>query len=183
MKKTEIRIGHQVILLEDSYCFDIPESPRPLSEKVEFETEMVPCSKNSKSDVDTSCSDEKQEKENKKNVVKNIVKAFDAWVSASDVARKFESAASFQNIRKRLQRMITRIKYNNRLVNSIVACENLRELFEEFLQQEASSWLEKSKIKDKLAHTNAIDAYLKNCSTLQSLVFRSRSSRHHADDC
>jgi hypothetical protein len=113
-------------------------------------------------------------------VVKNIVKSFENWLGSQAASEQFGESCSLHNIRKCLHRMITKIKFNNRLVNSMVENQNIHGLFEQFLSTEARSWLEQSKIKDRTSHMEAIELYLRSCSTHTLLVSRAKAS-HHGD--
>lgn len=131
-KKTEIRIGHQLIVLEDSYLFeDLLGSPKePLSKpEVEIET-TASVSDQKPKDIDEQSPEEQEEKRDRKNVVKNIIKAFESWIRqelTTDKSR--ENFLPLQNCRKALERMIAKIKFNNRLINSVLNNFNLACLF------------------------------------------------------
>lgn len=104
-------------------------------------------------EVDEASEEEQGEKRDRKNVVKNIVKAFESWIREELTLEKSkESILPLQNCRKALERMIAKIKFNNRLINSVLNNPNLTVLFERFLKEEALIWLENSKIKDRTSH-------------------------------
>jgi cellulose biosynthesis protein BcsQ len=96
-----------------------------------------------------------------KNVVKNIVKAFESWLRQELSQEIYRENTSLQNSRKTLERMVAKVKFNNRLINNLIKNQNLNSMFERFLRDHASEWLEQSKIKDRVSHKEAIEAFLK----------------------
>lgn len=95
-------------------------------------------------------------------MVKNIIKAFESWLR---VISEQEGNPEYTNSRKLLNRMITKVKFNNQLINEILANANLNSAFEEFLDTEATNWLNSSKIRDRLSHQETIDLYRRSCSS------------------
>lgn len=162
-KKTEIRIGHQLIILEDSYQFEnlpslLPETPT--KPEIELETSASIEDHRFKHIEETS-TEENCEKRDRKNVVKNIVKAFESWLRQELSQEIYRENTSLQNSRKTLERMVAKVKFNNRLINNLIKNQNLNSMFERFLRDHASEWLEQSKIKDRVSHKEAIEAFLK----------------------
>jgi hypothetical protein len=99
----------------------------------------------------------------RKNVVKNIVKAFHLWLKVELTDEKSKETITIHNKLKTLSRMMTKTKFNNRLINSIASNISLNPMFERFLSTETDKWLDSSKIYDKVAHKVAIQLYLNIC--------------------
>lgn len=160
-KRTEILIGHRLIVLEDSYVFsDRQFLPETLS-KTCTDTETNASSSSSKNkDDDSDMGGLDGCRRDKKNVVKNIVKAFECWLKTT---AEDQDNAAYADCRKVLLKMMNKIKFNNQLINGILANSALNSTFEEFLKAEASSWLNNSKIKDRLSHQETIELYLRSC--------------------
>lgn len=83
-------------------------------------------------------------KNDKKNIVKNVINAYLKYLRAI----KEEGKETEQQINL-LKDLINAKKYNNQLVTSIITEESLRNYFKRFLVEEANAWLERSKIKNK----------------------------------
>lgn len=80
-------------------------------------------------------------KRDKKNVVKNIVKAFECWLRERLAEGEFKGDTAFHNTKKVLDRMILKVKFNKRLITCIKKNDSLNKLFERFLRHEATLWL------------------------------------------
>lgn len=130
-KKTEIRIGHQLIVLEDSYQFE--DFQQPLEEaaikpEIELDTNASLEDQKFKPAEETS-TEEQLEKRDRKNVVKNIVKAFESWLRQELSQEKYRDQTSLHNSRKTLERMVVKVKFNNRLINNLINNSNLNNMF------------------------------------------------------
>ena len=78
--------------------------------------------------------------------------------------------------------MVTKVRFNNRLVNSILANQGLRPLFEEYLETSAEEWLSQSKIKDREAHQAAIKLYLESSHSGTALASRIKGPHRRCSD-
>ncbi len=108
----------------------------------------------------------------RKNLVKNVAKAFRSWLQFNESARE-DCLAS----RQVLEDLFSKKKFNNRLVLSL-ASEPLKTHFAEFLAGPAEEWLSNSKINDKQAHLEALAAYREICHSQDAFVrFRVLRSR------
>jgi hypothetical protein len=90
----------------------------------------------------------------KKNIAKNIVTAF--MNCLRDARQEGENCEPQLNA---LKGLVDRTKFNNQLVTLIVANPELRPYFRNFLNSNAASWVQHSKLKNKDIHMEAIELY------------------------
>lgn len=160
-KRTEIVIGSKLIVLEDLYIFS--------DQSTLSETQFKSCGDSETSACDSSQKNKEEEvdlaslevsKRDKKNVVKNIIKAYESWLKAIPDQ---PNSQVYQDCRLSLAELLEKIKFNNNLVNAILGNPALNSTFEEFLLTDATRWLNCSKIKDRLSHQETLDLYRRSC--------------------
>ncbi len=136
-KVTEVRLGTQVVVIRD--LFSAAPAPGQPQKSGIFHKD-------------------------RKNLVKNIGKAFRSWLLFNESARE-DCRAS----RPVVDELFSRHNFNNRLVLAL-ASPPLKSVFAEFLMGPAQQWLQESKIHDKHAHFNAILAYRRLCLSPQAFA-------------
>lgn len=82
----------------------------------------------------------------KKNVVKNFVKAFDTFFldhhHNSEFMDRFDlSCEQLHKIRKEYEKRMRSMKFNNKMIISIIL-SNVKDIFEFFLCTDAKKWIE-----------------------------------------
>jgi len=106
------------------------------------------------------------EKRDRKNVVKNYIKAFRSFVNSPveepEVMRlvNLTDRADIDSMRHRFEAFIRARNFNNQLIVDLIKSE-FNELFVYFLEHRAGEWLKNSKVNDKLAHEEALEQYIK----------------------
>lgn len=94
----------------------------------------------------------------KKNVVKNFMKAFKAylvsWGDPSTIKQvlALQSDQELSEFRKNYQQYEKKRKYNNKFMKEMILNSIYKPIFRHFLEFEAGKWLDKSLVQDKSGH-------------------------------
>jgi len=121
----------------------------------------------------------KNSKGDKKNVVKNFVKAFRGFLCQWGDEEKVMQYAELPN-KKRLEEYRQEwiefeksAKYNNRLIKQLLTNSKFQYTFVYFLQNSATEWLRDSGVVDKKSHSDVLKGYIKasyDISELEKIV-------------
>ncbi len=90
-----------------------------------------------------------------KNVVKNITKAFGNYLETHQ-----HKGREYKQPHTEIQRVITKNKFNNNVIRMILHAPHILPLFKAFLEHKALEEIDRSKIKDKETHYEAIKVYI-----------------------
>ncbi|KAL4460422.1 hypothetical protein ABPG74_000173 [Tetrahymena malaccensis] len=116
-------------------------------------------------EFNTSQNDDAQStfiKSEKKNSVKNVLKAFGNFIlnmneNQNDEIVEQSSFKSVEDLKKRYLRYNKNQSYNNSLVCKIIQHQQYGIVFKHFINNYASSWLERSDVGDKASHETFIN--------------------------
>ncbi|EAR87598.1 hypothetical protein TTHERM_00071050 (macronuclear) [Tetrahymena thermophila SB210] len=121
---------------------------------------------NSEESQSTEFQNNKKSKFDKKNVVKNFVKAFDSFFLDSHNDQLVMNIAQIQS-RDQLkkykfayEKLEKSMKYNNKMIIAIIYSE-YKDIFQHFLQTEADKWIQNSSVFDKEAHRAILKDYIR----------------------
>lgn len=111
-------------------------------------------------------SNSKKSKFDKKNVVKNFVKAFDSYFldphNDQEILSLFNipSREVLKKSRLAYEKLEKGMKYNNKMIIAIIYSE-FKDVFQHFLAVEADKWIQNSSVFDKDAHKSILKDYLR----------------------
>ncbi|KAL4466129.1 hypothetical protein ABPG74_004366 [Tetrahymena malaccensis] len=121
---------------------------------------------NSEESQSTEFQNSKKSKFDKKNVVKNFVKAFDAFFLDPHNDQQILSISQIQSrdqlkkYRSNYEKLEKSMKYNNKMIIAIIYSE-FKDIFQHFLQTEADKWIQNSSVFDKEAHRAILKDYIR----------------------
>lgn len=117
-----------------------------------------------------------KKKGDKKNVVKNFVKAFISEVQLGRldhfISLRMMDLAQNQIKRNRdkvLKFAESKLYYNNYLIRYLIGQFEYSEIFRYFLQNRASAWLDNSQVTDKSSHRQVLQQYIEVAEKPQKL--------------
>lgn len=125
-------------------------------------------------------------KVDKKNVVKNYVKAFRGyllnWGDLKELLAilQTDSLYELEKVRRAYQLYEKKKKYNNKLMKDLLLNKKFKDLFQYFLLHRAQQWLNTSSVIDKESHFSVLRFYQKAIeepyllSKLNSMRFKKR---------
>lgn len=126
-KRTEIVIGRRMIVLEDQYIFSDQMFIVDGDKKAQSESDTNASTSSSKAkEEDLEMTSLDCSRRDKKNVVKNIIKAFEVWLKG---ALAKDSGQGYAESKKVLDKLLAKIKFNNQLIVSILASSTLLPAF------------------------------------------------------
>lgn len=105
-------------------------------------------------------------KADKKNVVKNFMKAFKGYVTSWGDPETIKKIADLKDdkelndFRKNYLVYEKKRKYNNRLMKEMILSRVYKNIFRHFLEKEAVKWLENSLVQDKPGHKAMLKYYV-----------------------
>ncbi|KAL4465060.1 hypothetical protein ABPG72_012243 [Tetrahymena utriculariae] len=121
---------------------------------------------NSEESQSTEFQNNKKNRFDKKNVVKNFVKAFDSFFLDPHNDQlilsitQIQSRDQLKKYRFAYEKLEKSMKYNNKMIIAIIYSE-FKDIFQHFLQTEADKWIQNSSVFDKEAHRAILKDYIR----------------------
>ncbi|KAL4474126.1 hypothetical protein ABPG72_002851 [Tetrahymena utriculariae] len=103
----------------------------------------------------------------KKNVVKNIVKAFQRYLKSEEFKQEIEtilqkhSTISYEPFLKKYLSYEKKKSYNNNLIKLLINNEDFSNVFKFFITNRSKQMLQNSNVSDKMTHFQILDKYIK----------------------
>ena len=132
IKRTEIKVGDRLFIINEKFELTAREpvaisSQNNHSQEIDFQEESA----NNKGESSSSAySEVNSQMRDRKNVVKNIVKAFNCWIRKGR-----EKGEVSEQIATSLGELLLRKRFNNQLIIDLVANEQIRGTFGRFLSE------------------------------------------------
>ena len=99
----------------------------------------------------------KVEKKDKKNIVKNLIKIFLAWLDKKNTDTTLKE---FEDIKEEMKKLLSKENFNNRLIKEMIENKMINRQFLHFLTDTADEDVKASRINDKESHYEAIKLYI-----------------------
>ncbi|EAS07002.2 hypothetical protein TTHERM_00841280 (macronuclear) [Tetrahymena thermophila SB210] len=102
----------------------------------------------------------------KKNVVKNIVKAFQRYLKSEEFKQEIEtilekhSSISYEPFLKKYLSYEKKKSYNNNLIKLLINNEDFSSVFKFFIKNRSKQMLQNSNVSDKITHFQILDKYI-----------------------